>query len=142
MLSHDLETCTADWAIDCAAAQRIFECLGIDYTCGGKSLRHECDRLRLDAQVVLQRLRGEVDHEARSDSGNGERASILGFHLDAQADWVAELSCGHFQHVRHNPPWISRIWTLHEAGRNAMMGFPLVCKKCAEGAPPDRTVDG
>jgi hypothetical protein len=29
---------------------------------------------------------------------------IVGFHLDERKDWVAELECGHQQHVRHNPP--------------------------------------
>ena len=30
--------------------------------------------------------------------------AILGFHLDEENDWVADLACGHGQHVRHNPP--------------------------------------
>lgn len=35
---------------------------------------------------------------------------IVGFHLDEANDWVAELECGHNQHVRHNPPWTHRPW--------------------------------
>ena len=31
--------------------------------------------------------------------------TITGFHQDAAGDWVAELACGHAQHVRHRPPW-------------------------------------
>ncbi len=30
--------------------------------------------------------------------------TIDGFHQDEQDDWVAELSCLHMQHVRHEPP--------------------------------------
>jgi len=30
--------------------------------------------------------------------------SIIGYHLDDQGDWVADLACGHGQHVRHQPP--------------------------------------
>jgi hypothetical protein len=30
---------------------------------------------------------------------------------------VAELSCGHTQHLRHQPPWQSRAWVLDPAQR-------------------------
>ena len=63
---------------------------------------------------------------------------MTGFHLDAETDWVAELACGHFQHVRHNPPWIERPWVVTEAGRASKLGELLDCKKCDAGAPPDR----
>jgi hypothetical protein len=62
---------------------------------------------------------------------------ITGFHQDDAADWVAELACGHFQHVRHNPPWVRRPWTATEERRNEMVGVKLNCKKCDSGAPPD-----
>jgi hypothetical protein len=62
---------------------------------------------------------------------------ITGFHLDDENHWVAELACGHFQHVRHNPPWSSRPWVLTEESRAGMLGFCLNCKKCDAGAPPD-----
>ncbi|WP_413664033.1 DUF3565 domain-containing protein [Microbulbifer sp. CNSA002] len=63
--------------------------------------------------------------------------SIAGYHLDEENHWVAELACGHFQHVRHNPPWTNRPWVITEQGRESMLGFQLNCKKCDEGAPPD-----
>ncbi|HET6655886.1 MAG TPA: DUF3565 domain-containing protein [Gammaproteobacteria bacterium] len=63
---------------------------------------------------------------------------ITGYHLDDDRHWVAELECGHNQHVRHQPPWINRPWTQTEAGRNKMLGAMLGCKKCDNGAPPDR----
>jgi len=62
---------------------------------------------------------------------------ITGFHLDDLGDWVAELSCHHFQHVRHNPPWMNREWVITEAGRQSKLGEELECVKCDSGAPPD-----
>ncbi|MCL1085698.1 MULTISPECIES: DUF3565 domain-containing protein [Shewanella] len=63
---------------------------------------------------------------------------IIGFHLDAENHWVAKLSCGHFQHVRHNPPWSVRPWVISQSGRTGMLGFKLNCKKCDTGSPPDQ----
>lgn len=65
------------------------------------------------------------------------KQSIVGFHLDEAQDWVAELTCGHNQHVRHNPPWISRPWTQNKEGRDAALGLALECRKCDQGAPCD-----
>lgn len=64
--------------------------------------------------------------------------AITGFHQDEADDWVAELDCGHDQHVRHRPPWTNRLWVITPEGRQSMIGHKLVCKKCAAGAPPDR----
>ncbi len=33
---------------------------------------------------------------------------ITGFRQDEHGDWVAELECGHLQHVRHHPLWTNR----------------------------------
>ncbi|MGH8461206.1 MAG: DUF488 family protein, N3 subclade [Stenotrophobium sp.] len=55
---------------------------------------------------------------------------ITGFHQDDSGDWVAELDCGHGQHVRHQPPWINRPWTTTPAGRAAMLGSTLECRLC------------
>jgi hypothetical protein len=63
---------------------------------------------------------------------------IIGFHQDEARDWVAELECGHLQHVRHNRPWINRPWVLSKEGRAAAIGQGLQCRKCESGAPPDR----
>ena len=62
---------------------------------------------------------------------------IAGYHKDEEDHWVAELACGHFQHVRHNPPWISRPWVVTEEGRQSMLGYKLQCKKCDINAPID-----
>ena len=50
---------------------------------------------------------------------------ITGFHLDEDNHWVANLSCGHPQHVRHNRPWQQREWVLSDNGRNDFIGFKL-----------------
>ncbi|HKJ83536.1 MAG TPA: DUF3565 domain-containing protein [Mariprofundaceae bacterium] len=62
---------------------------------------------------------------------------ITGYHLDHEHHWVAELACGHFQHVRHDPPWTERPWVTTETGREQMLGQRLNCRKCDTGAPPD-----
>ena len=56
--------------------------------------------------------------------------AITGFHQDEENHWVAELVCGHGQHVRHKPPLISRPWVLTETGRASMLGTELECKLC------------
>ena len=62
---------------------------------------------------------------------------IAGFHQDEEQHWVAELECGHNQHVRHDPPWTRREWVTTADGRAAHLGTPLDCKKCDTGAPRD-----
>lgn len=65
------------------------------------------------------------------------KQAICHYHQDEFDDWVAELNCGHYQHVRHNPPWIERPWVISEAGRLSKIGEVLECKKCDEGVPKD-----
>jgi hypothetical protein len=57
---------------------------------------------------------------------------IIGFHQDEQNHWVADLDCGHTQHVRHDPPWTTRPWVTTEEGRQSHVGTELTCKKCDE----------
>lgn len=66
------------------------------------------------------------------------KQAISGYHQDEEHHWVAQLVCGHFQHVRHNPPWVSRPWVISVAGREKMLGYELNCVKCDEGAPKDQ----
>ncbi|MBK9340610.1 MAG: DUF3565 domain-containing protein [Rhodoferax sp.] len=65
---------------------------------------------------------------------------ITGYLQDEENHWVAKLACGHNQHVRHNPPLVYRPWVLTHEGRDEKIGVLLNCKKCDEGAPPDRVV--
>tara|TARA_R110002049_G_scaffold71737_2_gene184589 strand:+ start:2225 stop:2416 length:192 start_codon:yes stop_codon:yes gene_type:complete len=58
------------------------------------------------------------------------KRKIVGYHKDDLGDWVAELECGHNQHVRHNPPWINRPWVETREGRESMLGYELNCKLC------------
>jgi hypothetical protein len=60
--------------------------------------------------------------------------AIVGYHLDEYGDWVAELACGHGQHVRHQPPFMNRPWVITAEGRDQHLGTLLYCKKCE--APP------
>lgn len=55
---------------------------------------------------------------------------ISDFYKDEHSDWVAELECGHSQHVRHDPPWQLRPWVMKEKDRNKRIGTFLYCKKC------------
>lgn len=64
--------------------------------------------------------------------------AICAYHQDEEQDWVAELVCGHFQHVRHKPPFINRPWVISLSGRKAMLGHLLKCKKCDEGVAKDK----
>jgi len=60
---------------------------------------------------------------------------IIGFHQDEQGDWVADLSCGHGQHVRHRPPWQVRPWVITEEGRGQPLGVLLDCRRCGVDSP-------
>ncbi len=60
------------------------------------------------------------------------KRKIVGYNRDDAEDWRTELECGHFQHVRHKPPLVSREWVLTEDGRKSRLGLELECKKCDE----------
>jgi hypothetical protein len=66
------------------------------------------------------------------DVGRGVPRRITGFRRDEDGHWVAELECGHTQHVRHRPPWRRREWVLTEVGRRSMLGRSLGCVRCLE----------
>jgi hypothetical protein len=58
--------------------------------------------------------------------------AIVGYHLDDEGQWVAELECGHTQHVRHDPPWQVRPWVTSPEGRASRLETVLGCVKCGE----------
>ncbi|MEY4511387.1 MAG: hypothetical protein RLZZ450_3509 [Pseudomonadota bacterium] len=64
------------------------------------------------------------------------RRSIVGYRQDEASAWVAELSCGHGQHVRHDPPWQSRPWVVTEQGRAQHLGTELDCPSCEMATLP------
>jgi hypothetical protein len=62
----------------------------------------------------------------------GTPRRIIGFHLDERSDWIADLECGHQQHVRHNPPWTTRHWVTTPQGRQEHIGQALPCSACRD----------
>lgn len=61
---------------------------------------------------------------------------IVGYHQDEEAHWVADLDCGHGQHVRHEPPMQQRPWVLTAEGRASFLGTVLFCVRCVDEGPP------
>jgi hypothetical protein len=57
---------------------------------------------------------------------------IVSFRLDDEGYYVAELECGHSQHVRHRPPWEIRDWVTTEDGRKQRLGAELECPYCGD----------
>jgi hypothetical protein len=55
---------------------------------------------------------------------------IVGYHRDEEGHWVAELRCGHGQHVRHDPPWQLRPWVITAEGRAGYLGVEFECVLC------------
>ena len=63
--------------------------------------------------------------------------TIEAFHPDADGEWVAELSCLHNQHVRHQPPFQDRAWVLTSEGRAGRIGEEIDCPLCDRAELPD-----
>lgn len=62
---------------------------------------------------------------------------MVDFVLDDEGDWIARLSCGHSQHVRHRPPFQEKEWVLCEDTRRARLGTYLPCPLCDRAELPD-----
>ncbi len=60
------------------------------------------------------------------------KQKITGFHKDEENHWVADLQCGHKQHVRHDPPFHPRDWVISADQRQNKKGHELNCKRCDE----------
>jgi tellurite resistance-related uncharacterized protein len=66
--------------------------------------------------------------------------AIEAFHQDPSGDWVADLRCGHGQHVRHKPPfWVGECFLTSE-GRASRIGFELACVRCDRFELPEHFV--
>ena len=65
------------------------------------------------------------------------KRKIQDYDKDDDGDWRAKLECKHYQHVRHDPPLITREWMLTKESREARIGAELNCKKCDEESPAD-----
>lgn len=55
---------------------------------------------------------------------------VLSFRQDEDGHWIAVLSCGHTQHLRHQPPWQNRAWVQDPAQREQRIGQPFACGWC------------
>jgi regulator of cell morphogenesis and NO signaling len=66
--SPDLDSSLPDWVIECPPALRVFERIGLDYSCGGKSLEFVCRERGLDPTEVLNELLSLLP-EHSDDSG-------------------------------------------------------------------------
>jgi hypothetical protein len=67
-----------------------------------------------------------------TDEGRPPQRAIIGFHQDDERHWVAELECGHTQHMRHDPPWQNREWVLTPEGRARFIGVRIECRRCSQ----------
>ena len=92
----------------------------------GKSPSLEGKRrlLRLPKQAVCFLL-GQAGTER-----DAMQRTITGFEQDEEGHWVALLSCGHRQHMRHKPPFIERPWVIEPRSRNAKIGEAIECPLC------------
>jgi tellurite methyltransferase len=65
------------------------------------------------------------------------KRAITDYHQEHDGDWVAELACGHDQHVRHRPPFQERSWVLATSGREERLGTLLECPLCERAELPE-----
>ena len=65
-----------------------------------------------------------------SSPSTGTLKKIVGFHMDVNRDWVADLECGHQKHVRNDPPYTDHHWVTTAQGRTEHMGQELPCSAC------------
>jgi regulator of cell morphogenesis and NO signaling len=70
MSDCDLDTPVPEWVIEYPETLAVFQELGIDYCCGGKSLGFACRQAGLDPQAVLATLRSRLG-ESRQDDCRG-----------------------------------------------------------------------
>ena len=67
MTSCDLDTSVPDWIIEHPETLAVFEALGIDCSCGGKSLAYACRERGLAVKTVLLELRRCLDPHSPAD---------------------------------------------------------------------------
>jgi hypothetical protein len=73
--------------------------------------------------------KGTRESEPHAD-GRACPSLLLDFRQDEHGHWVAVLSCGHTQHLRHQPPWQSRAWVMDAEQRQARIGKGFICGWC------------
>ena len=95
---------------------------------------------RTGSLPINERLRVRM-HEISIDQRQAVsvmQRTIVDFTQDGQGDWVAQLDCGHLQHVRHAPPFTNRDWVTTLAGRAEKLGSQLNCVRCDRFEMPEQ----
>ncbi|WP_164101148.1 DUF542 domain-containing protein [Candidatus Laterigemmans baculatus] len=64
----DLHSNIIDWCIEHPESLSLFERLGIDYCCGGKSLAYACEQRELDPEAVLIELQRVIASGEQTDA--------------------------------------------------------------------------
>ena len=72
MIEPGLDSSVVEWVIEFPLLVRLFEELGIDYHCAGKSLEYACRQQCLDANETLTRLRHFVAASDAKTAGDPE----------------------------------------------------------------------
>lgn len=71
MSNCDLDSSVPDWVIEHPETLIVFQKFGIDYCCGGKSLRYACQEQGLDCNSVMSILIGHRNVQEQSDDHKG-----------------------------------------------------------------------
>jgi len=70
----DLDSSLPDWLIDVPSSAAVFQRLGLDASCGGKSLEYVCRQAGIDPRRVLDELcaseRPSPDTTPHQESGH------------------------------------------------------------------------
>jgi iron-sulfur cluster repair protein YtfE (RIC family) len=72
MSDCDLDSSVPDWVIEYPETLAVFQELGIDTSCGGKSLRFLCRQKALDEEAVLKRLVDCLPAKGEDNAAHGE----------------------------------------------------------------------
>jgi iron-sulfur cluster repair protein YtfE (RIC family) len=67
MIICDLDTSVPDWVIEHPETLSVFEALGIDCSCGGKSLAYACREQGLAVETVRLELQRCLDPHSPAD---------------------------------------------------------------------------
>lgn len=59
----DLDTAVPEWVIEHPESLSVFQELGIDYCCGGKSLAAACRERGLDTAMVMRKLKALIEDD-------------------------------------------------------------------------------
>jgi regulator of cell morphogenesis and NO signaling len=65
----DLDTSVPDWVIEHPETLAVFQTLGIDYSCGGKSLRYACQERGLHPESVIMELSERLNLKVSDEHG-------------------------------------------------------------------------